>query len=192
MYTEADMLEVVDERERLEEQITTIAAALGITEEWSSENDLGELALDAARERPPPALSEPREEALRDEQTHVMSALRCLRGNRGWTQEELGSRSDLDAMTISHYETGRRSPSVANLVKLADALDVTVDRVLGRTPDQRALGKIKANLQARLCVCEEGYDEANRGFTCQRCEHIDAIEIVEEMLAALVPQGEKP
>ncbi len=38
------------------------------------------------------------------------------------------------AASISHFETGQRTPSLDSLVKLADALDVSVDALLGRAP----------------------------------------------------------
>ena len=40
----------------------------------------------------------------------------------------------MPAAAISHFETGQRVPSLASLVKLADALDTSVDALLGRAP----------------------------------------------------------
>lgn len=60
--------------------------------------------------------------------------LREIRELRAWTQEELAEKAGLAASVVSHYETGvRRKPSADNLVKLAKALGVTVDYLLGRT-----------------------------------------------------------
>ena len=62
--------------------------------------------------------------------------LRAARGVRGWTQERLASESHVPAAMISHFETGtRQRASAANLVKLASALSVSVDYLLGRTSD---------------------------------------------------------
>ena len=52
---------------------------------------------------------------------------------RGLTQSELGRRARIAAAAISHFETGQRAPSLESLVKLADALDCSVDLLLGRT-----------------------------------------------------------
>ena len=60
--------------------------------------------------------------------------LKTLRELRKLTQSELGSRSRMGGASISHFETGQRSPSLDSLVKLADALNVTVDTLLGRAP----------------------------------------------------------
>jgi transcriptional regulator with XRE-family HTH domain len=51
---------------------------------------------------------------------------------RGLTQAELGKRAGMAAASISHFETGQRAPSLESLVRLADALHVSVDTLLGR------------------------------------------------------------
>ena len=50
------------------------------------------------------------------------------------TQAQISSISSVGAASISHFETGQRTPTIGTLVKLADALDVTVDALLGRAP----------------------------------------------------------
>lgn len=57
---------------------------------------------------------------------------------RGLTQGELGARADMAAASVSHFETGQRVPSLDSLVKLADALEVSVDALLGRAPAEKA------------------------------------------------------
>lgn len=64
--------------------------------------------------------------------------MRQIRELRGMTQAEMGKRAGIAAASISHFETGQRSPSLETLVKLADALEVTVDTLLGRAPLQAA------------------------------------------------------
>lgn len=65
--------------------------------------------------------------------------LRAARENRRLSQGDLASRAGLRASAISHFETGTRKPSFDNLRRLADALEVTTDYLLGRTPDPQAL-----------------------------------------------------
>lgn len=60
--------------------------------------------------------------------------LKELRELRSLTQAELAARAEMAAASISHFETGQRVPSLDSLVKLADALEVTVDTLLGRSP----------------------------------------------------------
>lgn len=62
--------------------------------------------------------------------------LKSARENRGWTQAELAERANVPAMMISHYETGARSgPSLITLQNLADALEIGIEWLLGRTED---------------------------------------------------------
>ena len=76
--------------------------------------------------------------------------LRQRRRLRGWTQEQLATESRVAAAMISHFETGtRQRASAANLVKLAKALSVSVDYLLGRSDqvdilDDRVSGDIPA------------------------------------------------
>ncbi|MCY4384082.1 MAG: helix-turn-helix transcriptional regulator [Nitrospinae bacterium] len=59
--------------------------------------------------------------------------LRAAREFRELSQGELAKRADLQASAISHFETGTRKPSFDNLKRIADALRVTTDYLLGRT-----------------------------------------------------------
>lgn len=61
--------------------------------------------------------------------------IRQLRETRGLTQAELGEKAGLPAASISHFETGIRTPGTTTLQRLADALEVTVDFLLGRSED---------------------------------------------------------
>lgn len=65
--------------------------------------------------------------------------LRAAREKRGLNQGDLAHRARLQASAISHFETGTRKPSFDNLRRLADALDVTTDYLLGRVADTQAL-----------------------------------------------------
>jgi transcriptional regulator with XRE-family HTH domain len=71
---------------------------------------------------------------------HVSSAdafrsnLLAFRKLRSLTQSQLGGRAGIAAASVSHFETGQRVPSLESLVKLADALGVSVDALLGRVP----------------------------------------------------------
>lgn len=64
--------------------------------------------------------------------------LRAFRKRRGMTQAQMGVKSAVGAASISHFETGQRTPTIGTVVKLADALDVTVDSLLGRAPMEQS------------------------------------------------------
>lgn len=54
---------------------------------------------------------------------------------RRWSQAELGAKAGLPPTSIAHFEGGSRKPSFDTLRKLANALEVTTDYLLGRTDD---------------------------------------------------------
>jgi transcriptional regulator with XRE-family HTH domain len=59
-------------------------------------------------------------------------ALRELRGERGISQERLAHLADLDRTYVSGIERGERNPSLANLLKLASALDIAVSELAAK------------------------------------------------------------
>ena len=61
--------------------------------------------------------------------------LAAARKKRELSQDDLAQKTGLKPAAISHFETGARKPSFDNLRKLADALSVTADYLLGRTDD---------------------------------------------------------
>ena len=61
--------------------------------------------------------------------------LKAARLLRGLTQAELASRAGLPPTSIAHFESGSRKPSFDTLRRLAAALDVSTDYLLGRSDD---------------------------------------------------------
>ena len=59
--------------------------------------------------------------------------LRAARGGLGLSQDQLAEHSGFQRAAISHFETGRRKPSLRSLKRLADVLDVSADYLLGRS-----------------------------------------------------------
>jgi len=61
--------------------------------------------------------------------------LSAARLRRGLSQDDLAKRANLQPSAISHFETGTRKPSFDNLKRLADALEVSADYLLGRSSE---------------------------------------------------------
>lgn len=59
--------------------------------------------------------------------------LSAARKFRRLSQGELARKTRLKQSAISQFETGRRAPSFHNLRRLADALEVSADFLLGRS-----------------------------------------------------------
>src|SRR5260221_13543274 len=78
--------------------------------------------------------------------------LKEIRDKRDWSQSELEKRSGIPAVMISQFETGgRKNPSAATLVKLANALSISMDYLLGRTDGPTPFGgPVAVRLGARV------------------------------------------
>jgi transcriptional regulator with XRE-family HTH domain len=57
--------------------------------------------------------------------------LREVRTERKISQEELGNRTDLHRTEISLLERGQREPRLGTIVKLAGALEATLEELCG-------------------------------------------------------------
>lgn len=58
--------------------------------------------------------------------------LRAARDLRKWSQSDLAGHAGLPPSSIAHFEAGARKPSFETLRRLANALEVTTDFLLGR------------------------------------------------------------
>ena len=65
--------------------------------------------------------------------------LRTLRQARGWTLDDLASRANIGASTISRIETGHRRLAVDNLADLARALETTVDELVADESEEEVV-----------------------------------------------------
>ncbi|WP_126990601.1 helix-turn-helix domain-containing protein [Candidatus Kurthia intestinigallinarum] len=64
--------------------------------------------------------------------------LKKLRKEKKLTQQDLASKINVTHVSISGYESGRRSPDTDTLQKLADYFEVSTDYLLGRSDSERA------------------------------------------------------
>jgi len=72
--------------------------------------------------------------------------LRRIREEKRLNQSDLAVRTGFQPSAISHFESGRRAPSFDNLKKLADALAVTIDFLLGRETVPTTAGPVAEKL----------------------------------------------
>jgi transcriptional regulator with XRE-family HTH domain len=68
--------------------------------------------------------------------------LKAARELRGLSQSQLATNAELPPSSVSHFEAGARKPSFENLKRLAGALDVTTDYLLGRADTPNADGTV--------------------------------------------------
>lgn len=92
-------------------------------------------------------------------------------------QEELARKADVPAVSVSHFETGHRFPNAECLCRLADALGVSADYLLGRLKEP-----IGDDLQAAdpeiavLFRSFQGMSEEAREQIKQLFETVDAMD----------------
>ena len=65
----------------------------------------------------------------------VGEKIRLARVNMRLTQEELAELARLNRVTVAKYEAGKVEPGAQALSRIADALEVTVDELLGRSDE---------------------------------------------------------
>jgi len=102
--------------------------------------------------------------------------LKLAREKAGLSQAELSRRSGLQPSVISHFETSARRPSFENLRRIADALDVTTDYLLGRVDDRQSLGAM---------------DKLHRHVNEMTVEDKEFFEVMAERLAQRAKQRRK-
>ena len=76
-----------------------------------------------------------------------MERLKQLREAKVLTQLRLAMELNVSQETISGYEIGKAVPPAEMLIKLADALDSSVDYILGRTDIKSTLRASELNEQ---------------------------------------------
>ena len=94
-----------------------------------------------------------------------------LRMKSGLTQEQLAEASDLSVPYLSHIERGSKRASLETLVRVAGALDVTVDRLLS--------GIQPADRDAFLPEIRELFDDCS---TRERCILLEITATVKRVL----------
>lgn len=66
-----------------------------------------------------------------------MERLQELRTLRGLSLSELAKAIDVNAVTISHYEKGRRKPNTNHLKALSDFFNVSIEYLCGIEKDNK-------------------------------------------------------
>jgi transcriptional regulator with XRE-family HTH domain len=80
-------------------------------------------------------------EIMPDEPLDIFTErLKKARNLRGFNQTQLADEAGLPQSSVSHFEAGDRKPSFDNLRRLATALNVTTDYLLGRADSPDASG----------------------------------------------------
>ena len=103
--------------------------------------------------------------------------LKAARELRKLSQGRLARLAGLQASAISHFETGTRKPSFDNLRRLADALAVTTDYLLGRA------GEMTGSAATT--------DRLHRHYSGLSAEYQEVVDDFIEVLAGKAGRGSK-
>ena len=62
--------------------------------------------------------------------------LQLARKKKRWNQTELAAKLGVQQAQISHFETGKEEPNIGQKKRIAELLEVSLDYLEGRTPDE--------------------------------------------------------
>jgi DNA-binding XRE family transcriptional regulator len=63
----------------------------------------------------------------------IGQTIKKVRESKGYSQNKLSMKSGVSTQTIAQWEWDKNTPTVTLLWCIADALDVTIDELIGRT-----------------------------------------------------------
>lgn len=69
---------------------------------------------------------------------------------RELTQGELAEKTGLKPSAVSHFASGTRKPSFDNLKRIANALEVTTDYLIGRSDDPEGASESMSELNRHM------------------------------------------
>lgn len=81
--------------------------------------------------------------------------IRQLRKEAGWSQAELGDKIGTDSQRVNRYETGKITPSLDAIVRIAQALNISIDHLLIDDIPRRPLHAAEHHLGDRLATLDE-------------------------------------
>jgi transcriptional regulator with XRE-family HTH domain len=83
--------------------------------------------------------------------------LQEIRKKKGLTQAQLANITGLSRRMIGHYETMVKRPSLDNVIKIANALDVSIDELLGisKTSSKLKEPEISYNTMKKASVIDK-------------------------------------
>lgn len=92
------------------------------------------------------------------EPTNLHKRIREYRTKAGFTQQQLADKIGVKLNTVAIYESGRSLPSIAVLMKVSQALNVSVDTLLGNSPFEHGISDdalIALLKEARIGLVED-------------------------------------
>jgi len=105
--------------------------------------------------------------------------IRELRKARNLNQDQLAELASLNRVTVAKYESGRVEPGAQALSRIADALEVSADVILGRSEEVRETNDLPKTEESRLisvCVDRMTKEDRERALALMKAVYADYFE----------------
>ena len=108
-----------------------------------------------------------------------------LRESRNLTQDQLAELSSLNRVTVAKYESGRVEPGAKALSRIADALEVSTDVLLGRSDEVQERAERPYTPEARIVsgamdmLPKENREQILNVVRAMLSNHPDIIKVME-------------
>jgi len=112
--------------------------------------------------------------------------IRELRKERGLNQDQLAELASLNRVTVAKYESGRVEPGAQALSRIADALEISADVLLGRADPPEESARAPRTVESRFIsevVDQLPPAERERAMNMFRAVYAEAFKQVEEKMA---------
>ena len=86
----------------------------------------------------------------------IGNILKTLWERHDYNQDYVADKVNIKRSTYANYERESREPNIAMLVKLADLYGISIDYLLGHTPDKDMPEDIKELVDKYNCLSDEG------------------------------------
>lgn len=119
---------------------------------------------------------------------NIGERIKALRAKKGYSQEQFAELANLNRVTVAKYEAGKIEPGAQALTRMADAFEISVDELLGRsTQDQEKFDNETMMLRERMRY-DPNYRLLFSAADKAKSEHLKAAAA---MLKALEPNDDK-
>lgn len=108
----------------------------------------------------------------------LVERLKQERLKLAYNQPELAHRMNVSKQTVSNWENGNRTPDIETLSSLADLFDCSVDYLLGRTDERKAI-LCEYDIAGKNVIMAVSKDVYPNGLTKE--EVIEKLKIVKKM-----------
>lgn len=118
--------------------------------------------------------------------------LRVFREKKGFSRDQLSEKTGLSAPTIESYEADKEVPRIAELIKIAKALEINVADIFRERPSQKAFEIVRAADQVQVSPLLEPSKKPIKDYIYRSLTHPTGDKHLDAYLLEFPPgQGKK-